>query len=227
MCSSSWQSCTPSTVCVSEHARSGFAGDRFAIQSGWRLQPGWRGARAVRLASRSTCAHRCTKQQNRPTCLDSTGKGRVIDFIVVSEELHTCVKEVAVDESPTVIQTHRPVVLTLDGVNRGRLVQRLRRPARLPRVVPVGPSRRLPNYVALLDMVSMCGQRHHSDVALLTTLKLLPHWSSSGKRFLLPHLTKSVSLRENARVILKSLPLQLARSQHCEMVLICPYLRLG
>ena len=55
-----------------------------------------------------------------PTCLGTTGKGKVIDFFVVSEELHPFVRTLAVDERPTVIRTHRPVVLTLEGVKRGR-----------------------------------------------------------------------------------------------------------
>ena len=42
-----------------------------------------------------------------------TGKGKVIDFFVVLEELHPVVRTVAVDERPTVMRTHRPVVLTL------------------------------------------------------------------------------------------------------------------
>ena len=87
-----------------------------------------------------------------PTCLDSTGKGKVIEIFVVSQELHVFLKEVAADDSPTFIRTHRPVVLTLEGVKRGRLVQRLCRLARLSRVVTVGPSRRPPSYVVVLDI---------------------------------------------------------------------------
>ena len=40
---------------------------------------------------------------------------------------------VAADQSSTVIRTHRQVVLTLEGLKRRRLVQRLYRPARLVR----------------------------------------------------------------------------------------------
>ena len=37
-------------------------------------------------------------------------------------------------------------------------------------IVPVGPSRRPPTYDAVLDMVRTCGERHHSDAAVRTTL---------------------------------------------------------
>ena len=94
--------------CVFEHVGPGSAGDRFALYCGRRLQPGWRCARAV---------------NDTPTCLDSTGNGKVINFFVVTEELHPFVRTVMVDERPTVIRTHRPVVLTLEGVKRGRLVK--------------------------------------------------------------------------------------------------------
>ena len=53
------------------------------------------------------------------------------------EELHPFVGTVAADERPTVTRTHRLVVLTMEGVKRGRPVQRLRRPTRLPRIAPV------------------------------------------------------------------------------------------
>ena len=94
-------------------------------------QSGWLHAVRARIAA---------PNNDTPTCFDSTDKGMGIDFFVVSEELHPFVKEVAVDDSPTIIRTHRLVVSTLEEVKRGRLVQRLRRPARLPMVAPVGPS---------------------------------------------------------------------------------------
>ena len=43
------------------------------------------------------------------------------------------------------------------------LAQRLRRPARLPRIEPVSPSRRPPSYAEVLDMLSECGKQEHSD----------------------------------------------------------------
>ena len=98
-------------------------------------QPGCLHAARARIAAPSN---------DTPTCLDSTGKGKVIDFFVISEELHPFVRTVVVDERPSAIRTHWPVVPTPAGVKRGRLVQRLRRPARLSRVAPVGPSRRRP-----------------------------------------------------------------------------------
>ena len=39
---------------------------------------------------------------------NSTGTGGVIPFLVVSKEVHSCVKEVAVDDSTTVMRTHPP-----------------------------------------------------------------------------------------------------------------------
>ena len=105
------------------------------------------------------------RRATTPTCLDSTGKGKVIDFFAISEELHPFVRTVVVDERPTVIRTHWSVVPTLAGVKRGRLVLRLRRPARL-RVAPVGPSRRRPSCAELLDMLSEC----ESDAVMRATL---------------------------------------------------------
>ena len=55
-------------------------------------QSGWLHTVRARIAAPSNAT---------PTCLYSTGKGRVIGFFVVSEELHSFVKEVGVDDSPT------------------------------------------------------------------------------------------------------------------------------
>ena len=120
-------------------------------------QSGWLHAVRARIAAPSN---------DTPTGLDSTGKGKVIDFFVISEELHPFVKTVAVDEKPTVIRTHRPVVLTLEGVKRERLVHTLRRPASLPTTAPVGPSRR----PRVTLMLSECGQQEHSDAVVRATL---------------------------------------------------------
>ena len=93
------------------------------LKVGGRRQPGWRCARAVRLASRKVRARIAAPSSDTPTCLDSSGKGKVIDFFVVSEELLTFVRTVAVDD-------------------------------KLPRIAPVGPSRRPPSYVEVLEMLS-------------------------------------------------------------------------
>ena len=119
-------------------------------------QPGWLHAVRARIAAPSS---------GTPTCSDcSSGEGKVIDFFVVSEELHSFVKTVAVDARPTVIRTHKRVVPMLEGVKRGRLVQRPRRPARPPRTAQVGPSRRP------LDTLSECGQQEHSNAGVRATL---------------------------------------------------------
>ena len=96
-------------------------------------QSGWLHAQRARTVAPSN---------ETPTCLDSTDKGRVIDFFV-SEELHPVIEEVAVDDRPRVICTHQPVVLALEGVQRGRLVPRLRRPANNHDVHPTNASSQL------------------------------------------------------------------------------------
>ena len=78
--------------------------------------------RAVRLASRSTCAHRCTKQRNA-NVLGLDGQ-----------------RQPSCRRSDTLVSRKwQPCALTPVGVERGRLVQTRRRPSRLPRVVIVGP----------------------------------------------------------------------------------------
>ena len=72
--------------------------------------------------------------------LDGQGQGHML-LRGVGDAALLC-QDLAVVDITTVVRIHRRVVLTLEGVRRGRLVQRLRRLARLPRVVPVGPSRR-------------------------------------------------------------------------------------
>ena len=116
------------------------------------VQSGWLHAVRARIAAPSN---------DTPTCLDSTSKGKVIDFFVVSEELHPVVRTVMVDERPTVTRTQRSVVPTLEGVKRGRLVQRLRKPARLPRIE---------SYAELHEMLNECEQREDSDAVVRATL---------------------------------------------------------
>ena len=77
-----------------------FVGGDFDLAGDVLEQSGWLHAVRTRIAAPSN---------ETPMCLDSTGKGRVIDFCVVSEELHIFVRPVAVAGSPT-------VVLTLEGV---------------------------------------------------------------------------------------------------------------
>ena len=98
-------------------------------------QSGWLHALRARIGAPSNNTH---------TCLDSKGKGRCMDFFVVSEALHPFVKHVPVDDNSMVIHTHRPVALTQEGVTSGRLVRRLCRHTRPLRTVPVGPSRKPP-----------------------------------------------------------------------------------
>ena len=74
------------------------------------------------------------------------------------------------NDRPTVRRTHQPVVLTLEGVKRGRLVQRLKRATRLPRIAPVGSSRRTPSNDVLLGMTKACEHRTHSDAVVRATL---------------------------------------------------------
>ena len=74
------------------------------------------------------------------------------------------------NDRPTIMRTHQPVVLTLEGVKRGRLVQRLKRPTRLPRIAPVGPSRRTPSNDVLLGMMRECEHQTHSDAVVRATL---------------------------------------------------------
>ena len=54
--------------------------------------------------------------------------------------------------------------------------------------------------------------------------KSLPNRSSSGKRLLSAFGKGYSPLRENVKLRLNILPMQLAWSHHCEMVLICRYL---
>ena len=103
-CSSAWRSGRGQRVphhgnrllravhCVFEHVGPGSAGDRFALNCGdFNLagdvleQSGWLHAVRACIAAPSN---------DTPTCLDSTGKGKVIDFFVVSEELHPFVRTV-------------------------------------------------------------------------------------------------------------------------------------
>ena len=55
-------------------------------------------------------------------------------------------------------------------MKRTRPVRRLRKPAGLPRIAPVGPSRRPPSNAELPGMLSECGQREHSDAVVRATL---------------------------------------------------------
>ena len=77
---------------------SGLACGRLAHHSGWRLQPGWRGARTVWLSSRTTCAHRCAKQRNAAVLGLDGQKGRQL-VRGVGGTAHHFVKEVAVDDT--------------------------------------------------------------------------------------------------------------------------------
>ena len=104
-----------------------------------------------------------------PTCLDSTGKGKVIDFFVVSEELYSFVKTVAVDERPTVMRTHRWVVLTLEGVKR-EIGPKAMQACQASKACTSGPLRKPPSCAELIGMISECGQRNHSDAVVRTTL---------------------------------------------------------
>ena len=101
----------------------------------WTRQSGWLHAARVRVAAPSN---------DTSTWLDSAVYSlqakKVIHFFVVSEELHSSVRTVPVDENPTVIRTHQLVVSTQEwsaGFWSGRP----------------------PSFAEVLDMVSECGQR--------------------------------------------------------------------
>ena len=113
-------------------------------------QPGWLHAVRARFSARAN---------DTPTCLDSTSKGKVIDFFVVSEELRPFVRTVMVDERPTVPRTHWPFVLTLEGVKRG---PKAAQACQAPRVPPVGPSEdpRVTLRMRAAGTLGRCGARN-------------------------------------------------------------------
>ena len=94
--------------------------------------------------------------EEQATCITAAGSSS-IDYFVVSNGLRDGVLKTYIDDRPTEVCTHRPVVMRLAAADRGRLVQQRRRPQRLDPAPLKGPNPQPMDYAAVTNLVDEMG----------------------------------------------------------------------
>ena len=112
---------------------------------------------------------------DEPTFVDGFGKGSAIDFFIVSDVLMPFVRGSWVDRDPTCVRGHRPTCLRMAVVKLDTMVTKIRRPAVLPTLLPVGPRGKPPDYTNLLSKI---GGADSDEVSLATLDELTTDWGN-------------------------------------------------